>query len=198
MNKLRQLGIRTPEPVAYAYRGFPFYVAWLITREIKNSCTLAEVSCQDPQRVSRIMDKVIEQIDRLIERRFLHVDLHPGNILVDGDDNIYIIDFDKGHMSSTKREQLYAVYYQRWRRAVVKHRLPEILDDMLLKGTKSQLESSNLVTMSANTYDPSMSISSRLIHSHHINGLPGGCRQRLGPGFPHQSPPPWEPHNLAG
>ena len=143
MLKLRQLGIRTPEPVAYAYRGFPLYVAWLITREIENSCTLAELSCQDVQRVSGIMDKVIEQIDRLIACRFLHVDLHPGNILVDGDDNVYIIDFDKGHVSSTKKEKLYDVYYQRWRRAIVKHQLPKILDDMLLKGLNRNFESSN-------------------------------------------------------
>jgi len=134
MHKLRQLGIRTPEPVAYAYRGFPLYFAWLITREIEKSCTLAELSCHDLNRVSKIMDKVIEQIDRLVECRFIHVDLHPGNILVDGDDNIYIIDFDKGHVSSTQKEQLYDVYYQRWRRAIAKHQLPKILDDMLLKG----------------------------------------------------------------
>jgi len=134
MHKLRRLGIRAPEPVAYAYRGFPLYFAWLITREIKNSCTLAQLSCQDITRVSCIMEKVIEQIDRLIACRFLHVDLHPGNILVDGDDNIYIIDFDKGHLSSAKKEKLYKVYYQRWRRAIVKHQLPKILDDLLLKG----------------------------------------------------------------
>jgi tRNA A-37 threonylcarbamoyl transferase component Bud32 len=134
MLKLRKYGIRAPEPVAFAYRGFPLYFAWLITREIEQSCTLAELNCQDINRVSNIMDKVIEQIDKLVECRFFHVDLHPGNILVDGDDNIYIIDFDKGHLSSTQKEQLYDAYYQRWRRAIAKHQLPKILDDMLLKG----------------------------------------------------------------
>ena len=96
MLKLRKCGIRAPEPVAFAYCGFPLYLAWLVSRKIEQSCTLAELNCQDINRVSRIMDSVIEQIDRLVQCRYIHVDLHPGNILIDGDDNIYIIDFDKG------------------------------------------------------------------------------------------------------
>ena len=134
MHKLRQLGIRTPEPVAYAYRGFPLYLAWLITRKIKKACTLAELSCQDINRVPGIMEKVIEQTDRLIECRCMHVDFHPGNILVDGDDNIYIVDFDKGYLSSSKREKLCDQYCKRWRRSIIKHHLPPILDEMLQKG----------------------------------------------------------------
>ena len=145
MSKLRTLGIRAPEPVAYAYRGFPLYVAWLITKEVENSCTLAELSCQDIQRVSRIMDKVIEQIDRLVQCHFIHVDLHPGNILVDDDDNIYIIDFDKGRLSSIQKEKLYGHYYRRWRRAVAKHRLPKMLDDMLLEGLKNLADNANQI-----------------------------------------------------
>jgi 3-deoxy-D-manno-octulosonic acid kinase len=136
MHKLRRLGIRTPEPVAYAYRGFPLYSAWLVTRKIETACTLAELSCQDIQRVSGIMEKVIAQIDKLIECRFRHVDLHPGNILVDGANNIFILDFDKGYWSSTPREKLYEVYCKRWQRAVSKHKLPKILNDMMQAGLK--------------------------------------------------------------
>jgi 3-deoxy-D-manno-octulosonic acid kinase len=120
--------------VAYAYRGFPLYSAWLITRKIETACTLAELSCQDIQRASGIMGKVIAQIDKLIECRFRHVDLHPGNILVDGADNIFILDFDKGHWSSTQREKLYDLYCKRWQRAVSKHKLPIMLSDMMQAG----------------------------------------------------------------
>ena len=134
MSELRKFGISAPEPLAYAYRGFPLYCAWLITREIVNALTLAELDCQDISRVAGIMGKVIEQIHKLAECGFIHVDLHPGNVLVDGDDNIYIIDFDKGHRSTLKREKLYGVYYRRWRRSIVKHQLPKILDDMLREG----------------------------------------------------------------
>ncbi len=143
MHKIRELGICTPEPIAYAYRGFPLYLSWLITRKIKRASTLAELSRHDINRVTSIMGKVIEQIARLIECRFRHVDLHPGNILVDGDNNIYIIDFDKGYFSSTRREKLYEIYCKRWQRSVIKHRLPAILDEMLQKGLHQNFESCN-------------------------------------------------------
>jgi 3-deoxy-D-manno-octulosonic acid kinase len=134
MSELRRLGIRAPEPLAYAYRGFPLYCAWLVTREVENACTLAELDCADISRVTGIMGKVIEQIDRLVACGFIHVDLHPGNVLVDSHDRIYLIDFDKGRRSTIPKNRLYDVYYRRWRRAVVKHQLPEILDEILLEG----------------------------------------------------------------
>lgn len=143
MHKLQQLGIRTPEPIAYVYRGFPLYSAWLITRKIKNACTLAELSRQDIKRVTRIMEKVFEQIDRLVECRCVHVDLHPGNILVDQDNNIYIIDFDKGYFSSAKKEKLYDRYYRRWQRSIIKHQLPVILEEMFQKRLQQYSESSD-------------------------------------------------------
>jgi 3-deoxy-D-manno-octulosonic acid kinase len=136
MQKLRRLGLRTPEPVAYAYRGFPLYSAWLITRKIETARTLAELSRQDVQRVPGVMGKVLAQIDQLVECGFMHVDLHPGNILVDGDDNIFILDFDKGYWSSAQRENLCDTYCKRWQRAVSKHRLPKILKDMMQVGPK--------------------------------------------------------------
>ena len=143
MHKLQQLGIRTPEPIAYAYRGFPLYSAWLITRKIKNACTLAELSRHDIKRVTRLMEKVFEQIDRLVECRCMHVDLHPGNILVDQDDHVYLIDFDKGYFSSTQKEKLYDAYYRRWRRSIIKHQLPLILDEIFEKRRQQCFSSSN-------------------------------------------------------
>ncbi len=136
MSELRKLGISAPEPLAYAYSGYPLYCAWLITREVESACTLAELDCRDISRVAGVMVKVIEQIHKLAECGFIHVDLHPGNVLVDRDDNIYIIDFDKGHRSTLPPKRLCGIYYRRWRRAIVKHQLPKILDDLLLEGLK--------------------------------------------------------------
>ena len=140
MSELRKVGISAPEPLAYAYRGFPLYCAWLITRQVKDAYTLAELDCRDISRIAVVMGKVIQQIDKLVACGFIHVDLHPGNVLVDSDDNIYIIDFDKGRRSSIQKDRLYGVYYRRWQRAIVKHQLPKILDDLLLEGLNKLTE----------------------------------------------------------
>jgi len=80
------------------------------------------------------MESVIGQISLLIQNDILHVDLHPGNIVVDGADQIFLVDFDKGQIHPGSKEKLRNRYLTRWQRAVTKHRLPDILTEMLQAG----------------------------------------------------------------
>ncbi|MEA2109690.1 MAG: lipopolysaccharide kinase InaA family protein, partial [Pseudomonadota bacterium] len=82
-------GVNVPEPVAYAWQGKLFYRAWLVLKEIKEQQTLAELSCVDEGRARTIMEKVVSQVALLIENNLHHVDLHPGNVLVDSSDRVY-------------------------------------------------------------------------------------------------------------
>jgi 3-deoxy-D-manno-octulosonic acid kinase len=59
------------------------------------------------------------------------VDLHPGNVLVDSNSRVYLIDFDKARYSYLNKDKLRVKYISRWRRAVIKHRLPESLWEMM-------------------------------------------------------------------
>jgi 3-deoxy-D-manno-octulosonic acid kinase len=127
LQKARSLGISTPEPIAFAYHGHIFYHAWLVTREIKQHKTLAKLSLSNEKRTRFIMENVIEQVSKLIKNKILHVDLHPGNVIVDNRDRVYILDFDKGRLFHGKNTSLQNRYLNRWNRAVKKHRLPEIL-----------------------------------------------------------------------
>ena len=127
LQKVRSLGISTPEPIAFAHHGRLFYKGWLVTREIKEHQTLAELSFSNETRTRKIMKEVTMQISILIKNRILHVDLHPGNVIVDNQDRVYIIDFDKGRLFHGKYTSLRNRYLRRWDRAVKKHRLPEIL-----------------------------------------------------------------------
>lgn len=127
---LRKIGVKVPEPVAFVYKGELFYQAWLITREIANSMTLAELSLTEPDRVPMLLPAVKQQIEILIKHHIHHVDLHPGNVLVGPASQVFLIDFDKARIRQANKPRLRQQYVQRWQRAVAKHQLPAVLNDL--------------------------------------------------------------------
>ncbi len=137
LQKVRSLGINAPEPIAFAYRGCLFYQSWLVTREIKQHQTLAKLSLLNDKRTRFVMGNVMEQISALIKNNILHVDLHPGNVIIDNQDRIYILDFDKGDIFLGNQKTLKNRYIRRWDRAVKKHGLPAILIELLYSGLRS-------------------------------------------------------------
>lgn len=128
------LGLNVPEPVAYAHRGRLFYLAWLVTREIQHPLSLVHLSLQDEKKAGTAMESVVEQISALIQNDILHVDLHPGNVVIDAAGKVYLLDFDKGIFYHGNKQKLSNRYLIRWQRAVRKHKLPQILSDMLQTG----------------------------------------------------------------
>jgi len=134
LQKVRGLGINAPEPIAFAYRGHLFYQAWLVTREIKQHQTLAKLSILNEERTRFVMKNVIEQVSTLIKSSILHVDLHPGNVIVDNQDRVYILDFDKGSIFPGNKNILKNRYLSRWNRAIQKHRLPWMLNELMRSG----------------------------------------------------------------
>lgn len=123
----KSLGVSVPDPIAFVYTDGIFYQAWLITVEIKEHHTLAEVSITDQQRAKDIMGIVIKQLRLMIDTGIHHVDLHPGNILVSPGDKVFIVDFDKAYKYKGKKNSLKRKYISRWQRAIRKHGLPEVL-----------------------------------------------------------------------
>ncbi len=131
LQRVERLGIRAPEPVAYAYQGSLFYKAWLVTREIEQQQTLARLSLTNVDRAFAVIGQIADNIATLIQNQILHVDLHPGNVLVDSNSRVYLIDFDKARYSYLNKDKLRDKYISRWRRAVIKHRLPEMLWEIM-------------------------------------------------------------------
>jgi 3-deoxy-D-manno-octulosonic acid kinase len=140
LNKVRELGINAPKPIAFAYQGTGIYKAWLVTKLIADSKNLADLSLIDKDRAVEITSKLSEALILLIKNRIFHVDLHPGNVLVKDSDELYILDFDKASSFSGSTLVLRNKYLRRWRRAVIKHKLPEALSEvMCFKLLKSNL-----------------------------------------------------------
>ena len=129
-------GVNVPRPVAYAYRGRLIYQTWLVTRAIRQAVTLARLSLRDESSAVSALHSVVEQISSLIHNNLLHVDLHPGNVVVDGTGKVYLLDFDRGRVYRGNRQTLKNRYIIRWQRAVDKHGLPKSLSEKMRDGLK--------------------------------------------------------------
>ncbi|MCU0598356.1 MAG: AarF/UbiB family protein [Desulfobacterales bacterium] len=127
LQELNRMGVHAPDPVAFAFKGSIFYQAWIITREIKDTQTLSALSFSNPVQTRLAMTQLRDQVQRLIDNQIHHVDLHPGNVLVDRSGSIHIIDFDKAKTVALPGEQLKTRYIRRWQRAVDKHHLPKMI-----------------------------------------------------------------------
>ncbi len=124
---VRSLGVFAPEPIAFAFKGGLIYKGWLVTKEIRGVQTLADLSILDEERAIGVMGNIISQITTLVSHRILHVDLHPGNVLVNEKNRVFLVDFDKGHTYYGSETALRYRYCSRWERAVKKYCLPERL-----------------------------------------------------------------------
>ena len=131
LNRVRALGIAAPKPIAFAFEGKLFYRCWLITEEIKRHQTLAQLSLDNAEQARVIMEQSVIQMAMLINNHIFHVDLHPGNVLVDLNNRVFLIDFDRAHITKMQKEKLREKYLNRWQRAVSKHRLPDMLTEIM-------------------------------------------------------------------
>lgn len=57
-----------------------------------------------------------------------------GNVLVYPEQSVYLIDFDKARHFKGSASDLRKAYICRWRRAVIKHGLPEVLSEYVSAG----------------------------------------------------------------
>jgi len=132
LEKVRALGIPAPEPVAFAWRGGRWYRAWLVTRHIENTRTLADISRVDEARAQTVARQLVPLVEKLIANGVFHIDFHPGNVVVDEEGRLSIVDFDKARIvTGRERRRLAERYLRRWRRAVIKHNLSEVLTEVL-------------------------------------------------------------------
>ncbi|MBE3133134.1 MAG: hypothetical protein IMZ55_06655 [Acidobacteria bacterium] len=129
----RAAGLNVPDPVACFSRGALFYRGWLATRFIPGR-SLVDVVSTDTGALPALMDDLMRQVRLLIKNRVAHVDLHPGNVLVDATGTLYLLDFDRAIVSTKSLQELRDQYDVRWKRAVEKHGLPGMLADRFSAG----------------------------------------------------------------
>lgn len=131
LEQVRSYGVNAPKPYAIIKRGSVVYGTWLVMEELSEVRTLVEVQRGEGDELHRVMTALGEQLTVLVEKRILHIDLHPGNVLVSPDGKVYIVDFDKAHYFRGAASTLRDLYLRRWRRAVIKHGLSPVLSEMM-------------------------------------------------------------------
>jgi 3-deoxy-D-manno-octulosonic acid kinase len=131
LERVRAIGINAPRPLVYVNKGSVFYNTWLIMEELPDTRTLVEVSVNEPEVLDDCMGRLAQDLRTLVTNKILHVDLHPGNVLVAKDGTIHIVDFDKARLFHGSEAQLRELYLRRWRRAVIKHGLSPVLTESM-------------------------------------------------------------------
>jgi len=132
----RGIGLAAPKPIAFASTGQCIGKCWLVTEAIANPRSLVQVAQEKCDHRQAIYPRVALHVQTLIRHGIWHRDLHPGNVLVDKQNEPYLIDFDKArHLNN--RHRLTSRYVERWQRAIAKHRLSPELADILTTATLS-------------------------------------------------------------
>lgn len=130
LDLVRSLRVAAPAPVAFAIQGGVFYRGWLFTENIGEHKSLAQLALEDDSALPKFVSELARQMQTLIENNIFHVDLHPGNVVVNSAGEVYILDFDRAEICWAGQKPLRDQYLRRWRRAAIKHELPETLSEM--------------------------------------------------------------------
>lgn len=136
LERVRQIGIEAPKPVAIVKKGALLYETWLIMEELSDTRSLVDIQ-DDEKTLYSAMKGLTTQVLKLVQNKIFHVDLHPGNVLTDSKDTVYLIDFDKAVIFDGDERLLRDLYLRRWRRAVIKHKLSPIMAEMMALALRS-------------------------------------------------------------
>ncbi|MBX3727523.1 MAG: 3-deoxy-D-manno-octulosonic acid kinase [Xanthomonadales bacterium] len=107
LQALAGAGLRVPEAVAARYwRTGPVYRAALITALVPAARTLLERLEQAPTQAAELLGQVAGAVAALHARGVWHADLNATNLLFDGDDAVWLIDFDRACSDVHDRDRL--------------------------------------------------------------------------------------------
>ncbi|MDH5471746.1 MAG: 3-deoxy-D-manno-octulosonic acid kinase [Gammaproteobacteria bacterium] len=98
LKELYNSGLPVPKPVAACInRAFGFYQADIIIEKIPDTQTLAEI-LEQRQLPHDQWKKIASTIKQFHDHGVYHADLNANNILLDKNNEIFIIDFDRGQI----------------------------------------------------------------------------------------------------
>lgn len=120
LDYMQQLALPAPKPIACrVIRHGLFYTADLLSTRIENAQDL--VALLSTKSLSpTLWEKIGVTIKRFHDNNIYHHDLNAHNILVDGDDVVYLIDFDRGEVRKNNQEAWQQANMARLQRSFLK------------------------------------------------------------------------------
>ena len=101
LNTLIEAGVNVPRPIAArAVKVGPYYRADLLSEKIANARDLVAI-LQDKPLPKEMYQKIGAEIRKMHDAQVNHTDLNIHNILIDDQDKVWIIDFDKCYIDSS-------------------------------------------------------------------------------------------------
>lgn len=100
LDQMASAGLPVPEPLAaMCRREGLYYTGWLMTRRLMAVKPLADLMADRSEETS-LWKETGAAIQRFHQDGVVHADLNARNILVDENDAIYLIDFDRARISN--------------------------------------------------------------------------------------------------
>ncbi len=95
LSHLREAGVNVPRPIAARAQKYGlFYKADLLSEKVPNACDLVSILRESPIS-DEIYSKIGCEIRKMHDAQVNHTDLNIHNILIDDQEKVWIIDFDK-------------------------------------------------------------------------------------------------------
>lgn len=131
LERLTEHGVAVPKPVVGAVRhclcGWA-YRAILVTEELPEVRNLlflaltAKLQSEEQTAVAELCKKAGAEAAKMVALQVAHPDLHLGNVLVQREDRVVLIDFDRAVIApEMTKERLQQSLITRWNRSLVKH-----------------------------------------------------------------------------
>jgi len=140
LDTLCSKGFLTTEPVFAAVQktmAGAFYRGFLATKELVGYQNLLSMILEKKERVQEYSNITGITAAKLLRDGVLHRDLHPGNVLVDGENGkVAIIDFDQ-FASDQPIERGQEFLLERWSRSILKHSLDHSIAEEFEQGLRN-------------------------------------------------------------
>lgn len=120
LDYMQQLALPVPKPVAYRVtRHGLVYSADLLSSRIEHAQDLVALLSQQPLS-NTLWKKVGITIKRFHDNNIYHHDLNAHNILIDRNDNVFLIDFDRGEVRKKNQKNWQHANIARLQRSFLK------------------------------------------------------------------------------